>query len=360
MDIPTLKMADGYSAETNSFQRMLGRQDGEFVKAYHKSLKDAEQCRDEFVSKAKAELTASNKDVAKEICEHANRDMAFMRGWAANALQDYLLSHDGTVDQWPDSATGDYLSMSDFSGSQYYFIFDYFGDDYVCRDGKIQRSTSKLVYRNAYTYSSTDELRRLDSKKVELKNKERSCDNQREIIAHFLCTLGLFYCTLAVLTVLGNMFWGTHGWISQFILNVTNATQGAHQTSLQKILHGVLTILALPSAAHWLIALLPSHGVFYWILTLTLLGMCICGALYCYSRVKQCRAAQKVWKQAARELRQFEESAEYKQAKAEDETVRRQYEAFAEEWQRAWYNWLCGEKKEVIKIPNEDSNIIHP
>jgi len=347
MEIPTLKISKNCALES-SLRLPYGANIGGFAKEYDKAVESALLCVDEFVpSKVIVDLMESDAKQAQEICKNINADIQFLREWAARSLQNYLLQHDGVVDQWPNSSMGLKVSLCFHSIDDAVFFYDYFGDDFTYKNGEFQRKTDGLVYRNAYKFSGTEEFNRMNDKAKELKDKADSCGNHTSILLVLFYAVGFFYCAFAALSVLANMFFGFSAAFFQFI---TTVTQGPNQTVIQKLLHGVLSIFAIPSFLHRLIALLP-HGVFYWILTLLLLFMCISGAVYCFPNFREHCKLQKEYKQARRAADSFKNSAEYRQAAVENEETRKKYEAFAEEWQRAWYEWICTAKQAPASNP---------
>ena len=76
-----------------------------------------------------------------------------------------------------------------------------------------------------------------------------------------------------------------------------------------------------------------------------LLGACLIGMLACFACFRSCNTAAKALKQAKKELNRLVKSADYIKTAAENRELRKKNEDLAEQWHRAWYQWVCSTKK---------------
>lgn len=160
--------------------------------------------------------------------------------------------------------------------------------------------------------------------------------NRTNALAELGMLLGIGYLTLCTLCVLACMFFG----FADVIMGLFDSLETMPSDSLARNLLMILYIVAfLPGILCSWLAMLPSK--IYWTLTILLLILCAGGAVLCFFGHRELHAATVLADKAEKEYRNFVGSTEYKEAKQNDRETIAKNTAFTEEWQRAWYDWVC-------------------
>ncbi len=288
------------------------------------------------------------RELKQKACSRINDYYDGLRRNIDEEMQAYILEHDGTIDSWADSAGN--MAVSYFEDTQ--FRFDYFGADYtVSSFKKVARATSKLVYRNHYRFPGTQEYNAAMRQKEELEEKVSRAKGGTSGFSWAISLIGFLYCAFAVLSILGEIFFG-----------VGEAIAAMHQSGVdgEGVLASVKTaagfIIALPVYLQVIIQgifgeLASSMATFF---TILLIGACVIGALFCLSAFKEANSAAKALKRAKKELAALLKSAGYRKAVAENDALRKPNEELAEQWHRAWYDWVCGIRNKAAEAEDDD------
>ncbi len=355
MALPTLTYPpDDYSYAAACLAEQH-QEEGTLAHAFHQEAK-AYQRTDRI--RVKISSSASDREVKTAHCDAVNSYYAGLRAHMADWMQRYILAHGGKVDSWPDPLSSLVSTFEKLPGDK--TAFDYFGADYtlVLPNATLGRRTPDPVYRNDYRYRAATPYSDLQKKKRDLgqetaRPQKRKADTS--LLVRILTLLGGLYCILAVLLILGEAFFGIGGPVIAMEESAgDNAWLAAGAFLLALPLHLYSFVLAIFSSL--------SNGLTI-LFTLILLGLCLLGAIFCLSIFRtyqgNVRSVARDWKESKEKyakaeadrkaaLQELENSPEmWEQAKREEEAEKvkkAELEAFAEEWHRAWFDWVCREK----------------
>lgn len=340
MEMPKLQ-DEGARKWGSVISEMFGMGEGRLPHAYYKALRFSAEWEDEHNDVIVA-LDASDSEINKERLIKANRHFAAMRQSGAQAIQEYLLAHDGVADFWPVHGLEFSYAYRHQKGERY--TYDYFGDDYeLTWQDEVRRKSDKLIYRNDFKFYGTREYQRLKSKEQEL---ERACKGASYKSGGFLSVVygaGLGYCLFALLTILADMAFGA----SSLLAGLLESVQ-AGDSIFHKVMQVVCSLLAFPSSLHWFMKS-NLHGGLYWGALVMVLVVLASAIFLLFLHFKAARGDGGQAKKAQRAYRSFVKSADYKRIVAENEAERQRQEAFAEQWHRAWYDWTCKNCKSPAK-----------
>lgn len=264
----------------------------------------------------------------EKMCSAVNSYYDDLRGRVDEEMQAYILEHDGRIDSWGDSA-GETVSSDEGCS----FVFDYFGADYrITRSGEAVRKSPKPVYRNQYRFPGTDAYNSAEDERRSLEfgvKKAKEAGDGRFVA--FLCLVGMLYLLLGMLLVLGDILFQLGSAIIDPIYEINTAL-------------GML--VSLPYTLYALIAgIFGEAGEMRIFLVVILLGACLIGFFWLLSGFKTCSEYAKALKKAKKALNCLIKSAEYKRIVAENDRLRRLNTELAEQWHRAWYDWVCTVKR---------------
>jgi len=299
-------------------------------------------------------VTEDEVVVTKDECTTFNLLFDNMRGVAAHTIQEYLIQHKGVVDAWPVWSAKCSYSIMGQKGEKY--AFDYFGDTYeVTEKGEVRRKSDKFIYRNEYKFHGTPEYQKITDRKNELKSRLEVARHQYSLLYHVGGAALFGYMLLAIANIVADMAFGFGSILAKFFDAVQAATAG---NFLGKAAQVVQFILMLPVYLHMLLKHFLGGRTAYWVAAVLLLGICAMLACFVWTYYKSYRPKAKEVRQAKRKYQELVGSQEYKRVLKENEEERKKQEAFAEEWHRAWYDWVCKhcEKPPRVKIKSVSPN----
>lgn len=357
MPMPTLTYPPAHYSYTAARLAKKHQEVGPLAYAFNQEAKRYQKANRIEVT---ASATASTYTVKKAHCDAINSYQGVFRAHMADWMQQYILSHGGKVDSWPDTATSIVSVFRELPEDE--IAFDYFGADYtVFPDGHVGRETPDLVYRNHYSYSAATPYTNLQKEKNRLeqeKAKPKKDKTDTSLFLRVLSLLGALYCVFALFITLGEVFFGIGD--SVIALNESagdNAPLAIGTFLLALPLHLYSFVLAIFSSL--------SSGVTI-AFTVILLGAWVLGAVVClltfssYQAKAKSSAAQ--WnkdredharsessrKAALQDLANSPEKWEKAQREEEAEKAKKaEMEAFAEEWHRAWFEWARRQKQQA-------------
>ena len=343
-EYPKLKFPAHQTLEAAHMAR-LDTSGESFAKAVYAAMRSGEADGDKWIDGFRNESYFFEYDRLANTVNHAY-DLVRMRICAA--AEKYLLAHDGVVDVWPD-AVGEgvhQFSRKDAETGKVYpvgtVVFDYFGDDYVEKLGTLRRKKKGFVYRNGRVnkYNGIDGHAAAVKKSKELKQEMEEAEGRTNALAELGMLVGGPYLALGTLCLLACMFFGFGGVISGLFSSLEGMPGDSPARTLLQILY---IVVFLPGILYGWIALLS--GKLYWILTVLLLLVCAGGAVLCFLGYREFHEFSVLAKQAKKAWRAYIESDEYTLLMRENRETLAENTAFAEEWQRAWYNWVCSVRK---------------
>lgn len=279
----------------------------------------------------------SHEEAASKACEHINAFFKKTRHTIVQEMQEYLLQHNGVVDFWPDPSCKIIFHYFEVPGVT--FQFDFFGAEFVSdRKGNVKRSSSKPVFYNDYHFSDTEDYRKIKEKEGLMEKRVKEGKLKGDRIPRFFAFLGFLYCIYAVLAVVGDVFFDFGNWI------LSIAPQSPVEESIQSLLSNV----------GWLLMALPVYicqflesvcgdisGVLVIIAIVILIGACLLGAFCCQKYLAFYRRDKKQYNKAKKELQKLRSSQEYSRVIQENAALKKEYEAMADQWLKAWYAWVC-------------------
>lgn len=316
-------------------------------------------------------------------------------------MHQYLLDHNGRVTRWP-SDTDYFISRSfDMDPTNTKFYFNYFGGDYIydAEKDKIQRKPEGLVYHNAYEYDKpvpksdnhtaplkkecdalyADEVAQAN---LEVKRaKERLEEAEKHRGKRRSGFWGLLFSLLVLALIAAACIHPVHPINYQAIMSewVPALDEKLNDSSLPSWAQLVLGILSyiplillyllhnLCAVLFGLMELLHDNSVKSYIIGCVVAGVAALvlvaiinavmpvWALFTPSHKDQREqelasakgACDRAYQEQKRLQEEFRSSERYQAAQRKDQEALRRYEedkamneAFAEEWQRAWFNYL--------------------
>lgn len=290
---------------------------------------------------------AGERAIKQKACALANDHYDSLRRYIDQEMQEYILEHDGQIDSWADS-TGD-IEVSYYKGTR--FRFDYFGADYaVSSFKKVGRTSSKLVYRNRYRFPGTEEYNEAASQREKLEEKVRDAKKATSTFSWIISLIGFLYCAYGVLSILGEIFFGIGEAIAAMYQSGVDG-EGA-LASVQTLVGFIIVLpVGLQALIEEIAGEIDSSGIFC---TVLLIGACVVGALFCLSAFWEYNGAAKNLKRAKKELAVLLKSPGYRKTVAENDALRKSNEELAEQWHRAWYDWVCGIKDKAAEADTDE------
>lgn len=315
--------------------------DESFAGAVYTAMRTAEEEADHWIAKFQNDSYFFEYDRLAALVNDAH---CSIRSHICEAAEKYLLAHDGVIDVWPDTR-GESVHQFSYKDRETdkkvpvgTVAFDFFGDDYVGKLNFLRRKKKGFVYRNEHVnkYTQTVDYIAASTRRKQLKKEMEETRNRTNALAELGTLLGIGYLTLCTLCVLACMFFG----FADVIMGLFDSLETMPSDSLARNLLMILYIVAfLPGILCSWLAMLPSK--IYWTLTVLLLILCAGGAVLCFFGHRELHAATVLADKAEKEYRNFVGSTEYKEAKQNDRDTIAKNTAFTEEWQRAWYDWVC-------------------
>lgn len=343
-EYPKLK----FPAQQSLERAHLARQDknGEsFAGTVYAAMRAGETDGDKWIKGFHNDSYFFEYDRLANTVNHAY-DLVRMR--ICSAAEEYLLAHNGVVDVWPD-AVGEgvhQFSREDAETEKIYPVgtvtFDYFGDDYVEKMGMLRRKKKGFVYRNGRVnkYNGVDGHYAAVQKSKELKKEAKEAQGRTNALAELGTLVGVPYLALGTLCLLACMFFGFGDVITGLFASLEGMPSDSPARTLLQILY---TVAFLPGILYGWVATLS--GKLYWILAILLLLVCAGGAVLCFFGYREFHEFSACARQAEKAYRDYTESDEYKSLMSENRETLAKNTAFAEEWQRAWYDWICSVRK---------------
>lgn len=319
MEFPTLKFPKPHDRLEARKKYELGLLDPDgFAATYFDTLKRAEEEMKLGYAYEKSEddwwrAEASNKKEA--YCKRVNEEHKNIREKIDRKMQNYLLSHDGRIDFWPDGSGFQVLSAEYDT-----FYFHYFGPTYETSylnfSDKAHRWRPGLEYFNMYVsaISPGSKQYKADEKKEFLKKRmDESKSLAKDIGKHYsvkvaaLAIVGLLLSFVAV----------------SLLLNLLFDVQGP--------------VMRLLTAGGTVTPTLKSRIIF--------LVLSIVGVWGCIGKYLENRDFKSGGKEEEQEYQEYINGPYERELNAEKEREARKTQAqkkdikLAEEWHRAWFEW---------------------
>ncbi len=209
------------------------------------------------------------------------------------------------------------------------YKFDYFGSDYVFGKGGVERETTNLIYRNAYEYPGTEELISATKLDREVSLYVVHDTDKESIVSMALWAVGMLCFVFGAFSILADVFFN-FGTILEPFLNE----------------HFFAIILDLPYLAYLMLKGIAGDvrnatGIFY---IAIIIGVCILMFTVFFRLFKKEYSTHMKVKRAWRELNALKESGRYDRIVEESKELCKPNEELAEEWHRAWFEWVCSLK----------------
>ena len=349
-EYPKLKFPQQQTLERAQMERWYGSGES-FAGTVYAAMRDGEKEANKEIGSF-SWRNDSHFYALESLATTVNGAYDLVRSKICDAAEKYLLEHDGIIDVWPD-AVGEgvhQLTREDAETEKTYpvgtFIFEYFGDDYVEKlGGLLRRKKENFVYRSGlYTKGSYWTLDRAISedspKSKKLKKEMEEAQGKTNSLATLGTLVGIPYFALGALCILACMFFGFGDVITALLASLERMPA---DSALRTVLNILYIVAFLPGILYGCIAML--EGKLYWILTVLLLLACAGGAVLCFFGYREFHELSVLARQAKKEYRDYMGNEKYKtQMREKREALTKQAE-FAEEWQRAWYDWICSVRK---------------
>ncbi|MGN1344744.1 MAG: hypothetical protein ACI4U3_09195 [Traorella sp.] len=272
-----------------------------------------------YASYGKESLSTKNN-----ACESINKYYDKIRCNIDLEMQKFIHERNGKIDSWPDSSDG----VTTFK-EIYPFLFDYFKDEYtVSKSGEIHRKSDQLIYQNHYHFPNTEEYNSLQDEKEKLKcNVKKAKEKGDGRFVSFISLLVAIYLLYGIFLIVSQILLHLGDKIFEFICEI----------------NGTAAILSsIPYTIYYYVIESSSDSRNFMIgCTILLLAFCLFGVLYFLSIYNTCKDNAKERKQAKKALNTFLNSDHYKQVTSENEKLRKLNEEMAEQWHKAWFEWIC-------------------
>lgn len=355
-------------------------------------------------------LQSSPYKMAGEYVSYINSKFDERRKLICQGLHEYLLEHDGVAGHLTGSAEDRSYSFAD-DPSHTKYIFDYFGTDYqVLPDKEKELVVSKepslysMKYRNHYKYpkskpGDTAELKRVkrkyDSLLVdECKAAEDNIKKAKTVLegeyghsrreGFFGTIYSLIWIVFLALACINPVhpinYASVEGW-APAVANWINGLDVHGLTKAVLVFLGNIPILLTSIVAGIIVApfrlieWLSSFGMVWYavgiaaLAALCLIGLSVINSVHpawdlvrprqigrCKSKLDEAKEALKQVKaEQARKREEYTQSREYKDAVAKNQAVQKAYEedkamneAFAERWQRTWYDIILDDLESLF------------
>lgn len=234
MEFPNLKFPEPHGKLEARMRYELGQLDPDgFAATYFDTLKRAEEQVEtdysyryyEHEDSWKVTEIERRKAQAEAFCDKTNEEYKKIRKKIDQTMQEYLLSHDGRIDFWPDGSGFHVLSAEGNA-----FHFHYFGSiysrDYSSVDVKVSRFGSEMTYQNEYhspkmsgsnKYNADDKLERL--------RKEAERGKEMTEYTHGACIMGVigaFLLAAVFVCILANLLFSAETPVTSLLIAVSN------------------------------------------------------------------------------------------------------------------------------------------
>lgn len=286
---------------------------------------------------------------AQRICDTFNSKSYEMRRYIDQQMQEYLLTHDGIIEAWPYSQGRSTKYMDVPLGTygisralQTDFDFDYFGNDYeVIGSGAsmvIRRKTPEKIYRNTYRFPGTREYNRQHDRETSLVRSIENTDSNVPGISGWLWKIGLVYFVCIILALVVDLLIPYSAPIYDFVKTL-EAESVNMEISVGLVIKALFGVLMMPLAVHAPMVQGTDIPWLLYLMTGTLMLPFICGAAWTGYHVHKGHKIRQESIQLHKELDELQSSEEYQRICAENEKLRKENEALAEQWHRAWFQW---------------------
>lgn len=327
MEFPKLKLpSDNYSVSQSIQDK---KRMGSFADLFYTINRRYRQNHPVSYASYGPESLATKRNACSKINEYHEK----MRCNLDLEMQEVILERNGVIDSWPDSSDG----ATTFD-EIYPFMFDYFGEDYVAsKSGKIHRKSTELIYQNHYHFPNTKEYHSLQREKDKLKQNVNEAKKRGDgAIVGFISLLLAIYLLLGLFIVVSQMFFHLGDKIFEPLYEINS------QLALWANLPYTLYLIVVEFCGDSGNALIVCSGI--------LLACYVFGVLYFLSIYSTCKSNTKARKEAKKALNALINSDHYKQVVSENEKLRKLNEEMAEQWHRAWFEWVCKAKGCVREV----------
>lgn len=316
MEFPTLKFPKPHGKLEARTRYELGLLDPDgFAATYFDTLKRAE----EEMRTGYGYYEGYKKEA---ICERINEEYQIIRKKIDRKMQDYLLSHDGRIDFWPDGSGSHVLSAE-----IYEFYFHYFGPPYQFDyTGRFHRCSPGLWHHNEYVSAlkpGSDQYKADEKKELLKKRMDGSKRLAKDTRKHYAVKV-------AVLAVAGFLL----SFVAvSLLLNLLFDVQGP-----------VMRLLTFGGEIR---ITLTARIVF--------LALSVLGVWGCIGKYLENRDFKNGGKEQEREYLEYINGPYERELNAEKEREAQKTQArkrdikLAEEWHRAWFEWA----KQVGDFPKD-------
>lgn len=319
MAYPTLKFPAPHGKMDARRKYELGLLDPHgFAAAYFEAVKDAERHINTNFSFSHYGFDVK-RHALEGACKNFNQEHDKMRQYIARKLQRYLLTHDGRIDMWPDDAGNMVLS---FEGRKAYF--HYFSKNYYVGHSEIddeydtlEQHKPILTYRSGFVSDihPGSAAHKPEEKSAEMKEKVKKLEEMAKHTHNdFVASLvGGILLIFVILSLLSSLFFKTGGPV---IWVLTILSNGFLKAPPGPVLH------------------------------ILCMAICLLGIWGCVGQYLTYRDFKRDFEKAEQEYSAYMKN-DFQRQKEEDETQKAEQEraraediAFAEEWQRAWFEWF--------------------
>ncbi|HIT33665.1 MAG TPA: hypothetical protein IAC31_03440, partial [Candidatus Faecousia intestinigallinarum] len=203
------------------------------------------------------------------------------------------------------------------------------GSDYVSKRDGAERETADLIYRNAYQYPGTDACISATKLKEELIHYEVNDTKKESLASITLGVVGMLYFVFGALSILADVFFSFGSVLESFLEE-----------------HLIALILDLPYLAYFMIKGIAGDvrnatGIFYIVI---IMGVCIFLFTVFFRLFKESYGKYRKVKSAQKEMDDLKESGRYDRIMAESDELRKPNEELADQWHRAWFEWVSSVK----------------
>lgn len=308
---------------------------GTFANKFHTLLSEYEK---EVVT-AHAKENAPEIVLSMSVCQAVNDHFQTLRKKLDREMQRFLLEHDGVIDSWPHPES--YTVLSSRWAKHDPMVFDYFGANYEAMDDcHVKRKSDQRIYRYEYYFEETKPFQKMLAKEEDLKRQVIAGRAHLNPLVPLGLVLGLLFCVLQALSILGEAFFGTGKEVVTLLLWWPNQPVDGILGFLKD---AGLYFLALPTNIYLNIVGYFFQGFLYTVIGIVLAAFCLLGAYACYCFLSDRWNYVREGKKAAKELKTFPTSPEYLKAKQDeenDEILALLNNELAKQWHRAWYEWV--------------------
>lgn len=342
MGFPTLKLPEPHDKMEARKRYELGLLDPDgFAATYFKVVEDAEAKYDmKYVSQSivyEHDGKQVETDVIhdrKSVSDVINRNFEKVRKAIDMKMTEYLRTHDGRIDFWPDcSGTRVLVYEEEDSLSRALipreFRFHYFGGNY----GDLSRQTYRLSYCNGYRVDDDPNYNKAEERRRQLKKDIKKAEDDASPVFGVLTCIAAVYLIYMAVTMLLSLFLP----IDQALIGLADTAKAMPESWWSTLLELLSTAIAIPGYARQVSFIESGTFIFLIIVcfAVSLFLFLLSGSLR--GNIKKCKA-DKLAYDAFIESEEYKEGARYAKEAA----------AFAEEWHRAWFEWA----KRVGDLPS--------